>query len=177
MDRGGWPATVLRVAKSPTWLKRLSVHAHVLAWKVKTAENSTKLIISSERPILTKVFHSYLELFRKVFAGSREQIKYLTKIWRVCVFSWVGLFASICSLPGSLVHGDSPGKNPGVGCYVLPQRIFPTQGLNQSLSQAGKFFSTSGTWENGATFYMEEYVCMEQWEEIHVLTFQKRSTC
>ena len=24
-----------------------------------------------------------------------------------------------CSPPGSFVHGDSPGKNTGVGCHVL----------------------------------------------------------
>ena len=35
-----------------------------------------------------------------------------------------------CSTPDSSVHGDSPGKNTGVGCYVLLQRIFPTQRLN-----------------------------------------------
>ena len=28
----------------------------------------------------------------------------------------------------------SPGKNTGLGCHVLLQRIFPTQGLNLSLS-------------------------------------------
>ena len=33
-----------------------------------------------------------------------------------------------CSPPGSSVHGDSPGKNTGVGCHALPQGIFPTQG-------------------------------------------------
>ena len=33
-----------------------------------------------------------------------------------------------CSLPGSSVHGDSPGKNSGVGCHDLLQGIFPTQG-------------------------------------------------
>ena len=32
-----------------------------------------------------------------------------------------------CSLPGSSVHGDSPGKNTGVGCHALFQGIFPTQ--------------------------------------------------
>ena len=26
-----------------------------------------------------------------------------------------------CSPPGSSVHGDSPEKNDGVGCYVLLQ--------------------------------------------------------
>ena len=29
--------------------------------------------------------------------------------------------------PGSSVHGDSPGKNTGMGCHVF-QGIFPTQG-------------------------------------------------
>jgi len=35
-----------------------------------------------------------------------------------------------CSPPGSSVHGDSPGKNTGVGCCALLQWVFPTQGLN-----------------------------------------------
>ena len=38
-----------------------------------------------------------------------------------------------CSLPGSSVHGDSPGKNTGVGCHALLQGIFPTQGSNPGL--------------------------------------------
>ena len=33
-----------------------------------------------------------------------------------------------CSPSGSSVHGDSPGKNTGVGCHALIQGIFPTQG-------------------------------------------------
>ena len=31
-----------------------------------------------------------------------------------------------CSLPGSSVHGDSPGKITGVGCHALLQGIFLT---------------------------------------------------
>ena len=31
------------------------------------------------------------------------------------------------------LHGDSPGKNTGVGCLALLQRIFPTQGSNPGL--------------------------------------------
>ena len=38
-----------------------------------------------------------------------------------------------CSPPGSFVHGDSLGKNTGVGCHALPRGIFPTQGSNPSL--------------------------------------------
>ena len=38
-----------------------------------------------------------------------------------------------CSLPGSSVHGDSLGKNTGVGCLAFLQGIFPTQRLNPCL--------------------------------------------
>ena len=38
-----------------------------------------------------------------------------------------------CSPPGSSVHGDSPGKNTGVGCHAVLQGIFPTQGSNPGL--------------------------------------------
>ena len=38
-----------------------------------------------------------------------------------------------CSLPDSSVHGNSPGKNTGVGCHDLLQGIFLTQGLNPGL--------------------------------------------
>ena len=38
-----------------------------------------------------------------------------------------------CSPPGSSVHGDSPGKNPGMGSHALLQGIFPTQGLKPGL--------------------------------------------
>ena len=38
-----------------------------------------------------------------------------------------------CSLPGSSVHGDSPGKNIGVGCRALFQGIFLTRESNLCL--------------------------------------------
>ena len=40
-----------------------------------------------------------------------------------------------CSPPGSSVHGDSTGKNTGVGCHAFLQGIFPTQGSNPRLLQ------------------------------------------
>ena len=55
----------------------------------------------------------------------------------VCVlshFSHVRLCDPMdCSPPGSSVHGDSPGKNTGMGCYFPLQGIFPTQGSNPRL--------------------------------------------
>ena len=38
-----------------------------------------------------------------------------------------------CSLPGSSVHGITPGQNTGVGCHALLQGSFPTQGWNPRL--------------------------------------------
>ena len=38
-----------------------------------------------------------------------------------------------CRPPGSSVHGDSPGKDAGVGCHSLLQGTFPTQGSNPGL--------------------------------------------
>ena len=40
-----------------------------------------------------------------------------------------------CSPPGSSVHGDSPGKNTGVGCHALLQGDLPNPGI-QSRSPA-----------------------------------------
>ena len=34
-----------------------------------------------------------------------------------------------CSLPDSFIHGDSPGKNTGVGCHALPQGNLPNPGM------------------------------------------------
>ena len=46
-----------------------------------------------------------------------------------------------CSPPGSSVHGDSPGKNTGVGCHTLLQGTFPTRDRTQVSHIAGGFFT------------------------------------
>ena len=43
-----------------------------------------------------------------------------------------------CSPPGSSVFWDSPGKNTGVACHALLQRIFPTQVSNLGLPHCRK---------------------------------------
>ena len=47
------------------------------------------------------------------------------------------------SPPGSSVHGDSPGKNTGVGCHALLQEIFPTQGSNLCLPVSSALWANS----------------------------------
>ena len=54
-----------------------------------------------------------------------------------------------CSPPGSSVHGDSPGKNTGVGHQALIQGIFQTQGLNPPLLCLLHWWvCSSTTWED-----------------------------
>ena len=52
-----------------------------------------------------------------------------------------------CSPTGSSLHGDSPGKNTGVGCHALIQEIFPTQRLNPGFPHCGGFFTILATRE------------------------------
>ena len=62
-------------------------------------------------------------------------LKNTEQSYKLSCFSCVRLFWDPvdCSPPGSSVHGDSPGKNTGVGCHALLQGIFPTQGSNPPL--------------------------------------------
>ena len=43
---------------------------------------------------------------------------------------------------------NSAGQNTGVGSRSLPQGIFPTQGLKQVSYIAGRFFTSSGRYQN-----------------------------
>ena len=52
-----------------------------------------------------------------------------------------------CSPPGTSVHGDSPGKNTGMGCHSLPQGVFLTQGWTQVSHIAGRFITRLATRE------------------------------
>ena len=45
------------------------------------------------------------------------------------------------SPPGSFVHGDSLGKNNGVGCHAILQGIFLTQGSNPVLLHCRRILS------------------------------------
>ena len=78
-----------------------------------------------------------------------------------------------CSLPGTSVHGDSPGKNIGVGFHALFQGIFLTQGSNPCLISpelAVVFFTTSTSWETQSNVCMcvNMNVCTYIWASLVV---------
>ena len=69
-----------------------------------------------------------------------------------------------CSLPGSSVHGDSPGKNTGVGCHALLQGIFPTQGSNSGLLHCRQilyWLSHQGTLNELMNRWIRAFLSME----------------
>ena len=51
-----------------------------------------------------------------------------------------------CSPPGSSVHGDSPGKNTGVGCHSLLQGIFTSQEMNLGLQHCRQILYYRNCW-------------------------------
>ena len=70
-------------------------------------------------------------------------------------------------LPGASVHGDSPGKNSGVGCHALLQGVFPTQGSNPGLPRCKWILyglSYLGSLEAG-------YICLFMWS-LHTISLE-----
>ena len=64
-----------------------------------------------------------------------------------------------CNLPGSSVHGDSPGKNTGVGCHAFLRESSQPRDRNQGSCIAGRFFTSWTTKE-----------AQEYWSELPILS-------
>ena len=77
--------------------------------------------------------------------------------WTFSCFSHVWLCdPTVCSSPGSFVHGDSACKNWN-DLLFPPPTIFPIQGTNLYLmfpASAGGFFTTCATWEELIHIYI-----------------------
>ena len=76
-------------------------------------------------------YHLFTVLY--LFQGYSKVIQVCAVLYLVtqsCLTLWNTMGHS---LPGSSVHGDSPGKHTGVGCHAFLQGIFPTQVSNPSL--------------------------------------------
>ena len=100
-----------------------------------------------------------------------------------------------CSLPGFSVHGDSLGKNIGVGCHVLLQGIFPTQGSNPGIPHCRWILYCLSHWgcgsllfqidQQNANWYTAQYLLdpgtrylnLYQWIEgnnVHLITVTRK---
>ena len=77
----------------------------------------------------------YILSLKKILMGLGKWDTHLSRITLCCVHCAKALQSclTLCDPMGSSVHGDSPGKNTGVGCHVLFQGIFLTQRSNLCL--------------------------------------------
>ena len=104
MDREGWCAAIHGVTRSRSRLSNWTE----MYWSIK-------MIIST------------------FFCERKMPVLACAVLCLVAQSCWTFSEPMDCSPPGSSAHGDSAGKNTGVGCHPLLQGIFPTQVWNPGL--------------------------------------------
>ena len=106
-----------------------SVAKHIQVQTLKKA-------IWQQYPVRETPAHVHKEISTRIFtvaleSGNHLMVHYYNKMFVVlCLVTqsyWTLCDPMDCSLPGSSVHGDSPGEHTGVGCHVPLKGIFPTQ--------------------------------------------------
>ena len=114
--------------------------------------NTLQGLKRSQMNVIRIFLHVFLlQLFILKIWKCTANCKYMRMPLMLAVFSHLVVFNSFynpmdCNLPGSSVHGDSPGKNTRVGCHALLQGIFLTQDRTtfpaMSPALLGRFFTT-----------------------------------
>ena len=87
--------------------------------------------------IIRYIYNKYKDIYNK-YKDLLLKFKNVLFQITICYVVLSQLYLNLCdpmdnSLPGSSVHGDSLGKNTGVGCHALLSGISPTQGSNPGL--------------------------------------------
>ena len=109
-DRGAWWATVHRVAKSQTWLKRLSMHAHI-----HQANTEIWIHLSSESepqagpPLGTTEIWRTRDLYTSCLKKQLQRVE-IESLWRQMLFSFhsVPRIPSLCAQRTSIFSALSP---------------------------------------------------------------------
>ena len=86
------------------------------------------------------------------------------KLLQLCLTLWDPMH---CNSPGFSVHGDSPGKNTGVGCHALLQGTFPTQRLNASLLWLQHCWQILYCWDNWMSQMDDTFLKRGGWLKTH----------
>ena len=150
MDRGAWQAAVHGVAKSQAQLNDFHFHVSksrywgfVLCqgiWGSLLPTFFLKFLLSEALfSLISKLGITDPTWWSGVCVCACASVCVCMCVW-VCVYVCVCAQSclTLCDLvdrcpPNSLCPWNFPGKNTGMGCYFLLQRIFPTQGSNPCL--------------------------------------------
>ena len=114
---------VQSLAKEYPLEKEMAIHSSILAWEIPWTEEPDG--IQSMRS--QRVRHNWSNL---ACMHTYRLCNYFCQVASVVSDSLRPLRLQPSRL---LCPWDSPGKNTGVGCHFLLQRIFPTQGSNPCL--------------------------------------------
>ena len=105
----------------------MATYSSILAWRIPWTEETVGL-----QPIGShRVGHGWGDLVHMPVCQISQPFIFLVYFTLpvLCLVALCDLMH--CSPRGSSVHGDSPGKNTGVGCHALLQGIFPTRDRTQ----------------------------------------------
>ena len=106
--------------------------------------------------------HTYIQIYTYLFLHICEYV--LCLVAQSCLTL---CNPTDCSPPGSSAHGDSPGRNTGVGCHALLQGIFPTWGSNPGLLYCRQILTVWASREAHMWIFLSLRVCVY----IYVCTF------
>ena len=135
IDREAWCASVQEVTKSR---RGLSDYTEL----IQLFQNCWLYLLFTELTLYlcwNSTDHIWWMYFYTLYSLPLIYVSLLMPIPYICFCSF--LVCAVCcaeslsrvqlySLPRLLFHGDSLGKNTGVGCHALLQGIFSTRGLN-----------------------------------------------
>ena len=109
-----------------------------LLWSLPEKTTILNLVSAVSRKVFTLWLHMYYQyviwIICSIILCFRLYIN--TNLWwkKAKVAQSCRLFVTPWTVPTRLLSPwNSPGKNTGMGCHCLLQRIFPTQGLNPGL--------------------------------------------
>ena len=112
----------------------------------------TIVVIWVMKIFFVQFFCEFLPPLLNIFCFSYVSVYVLSHFSRVQLFAILWTTAHQAPL-----FIDLPGKNTEVGCSILLQGIFPTQGLNSHLLSlpelVGRIFNTSTTWDSPYAIY------------------------
>ena len=130
-----WWATVHGVAKRHSWAtKRKHIMCQMLFYVLGT---QTQICLKKKTSFKKLWVHHDISKYDQLYSHKVAVCVYAQSCWTFCN-------SMDCSLPDFFLHGDSPGKNTGVGCHFLLQGI-PNPGIKPmslvSLVLAEAFFT------------------------------------
>ena len=124
------------------------------------------ILYTASTPLIKRV-EKFYKLHNRIFHHSDSVWMILLPVLHVCVSRSVisdSLWPHELQPAKLLCPWDSPGKNTGMGCHFLLQRIFLTQGLNSGLLHCRQILYHLNHQESSLAFALKKSVLRWWWK-------------